>query len=35
MNLILKIKYGNSNEEIELEADSLLDFSESNPFGEY
>ena len=24
-----------SNEEIELEADSLLDFSESNPFGEY
>jgi hypothetical protein len=24
-----------SNEEIELEADSILDFSESNPFGEY
>lgn len=24
-----------SNEEIEIEADSILDFSESNPFGEY
>jgi hypothetical protein len=23
------------NEEIETEADSILDFSESNPFGEY